>query len=68
MNWKIYTKAVPVEGGVAIRWFWRKPVSEGRGESPHGFITRAECEEDAVGHGYEKRGRSNSEGSPTQSE
>jgi hypothetical protein len=52
LNWKIYTKAVPVDGGVVIRWFWRKPVTEGRTESPHGFLTRAECEEDAMANGY----------------
>jgi hypothetical protein len=68
LNWKIYTKAVPVEDGVAIRWFWRKPVNEGRAESPHGFTTRAECEEDALLHGYEKADRSNSEAGPARSE
>jgi hypothetical protein len=52
LNWKIYTRAVSVEGGVRFRWFWRKPVTEGRTESPQGFVTRAECEEDAVRHGY----------------
>jgi hypothetical protein len=52
VNWKIYTKAVPVDGGVVIRWFWRKPVTEGRTESPLGFTTRAECVEDAMLHGY----------------
>jgi hypothetical protein len=58
LNWKIYTRAVPVEGGVAIRWFWRKPVVEGRTESPRGFTTRAECEEDAMLHGYRSPGAS----------
>ena len=54
MNWKIFTKPFAVEGGVLIRWFWRKPVSEGRMESAEGFTTRAECEEDAIEHGYPK--------------
>jgi hypothetical protein len=62
LNWKIYTKPVAVEGGVAIRWFWRKPVTEGRTESPHGYTTRAECEEDAMLHGYERPVRPISEG------
>jgi hypothetical protein len=57
LNWKIYTKTVPVDGGVVLRWFWRKPVTEGRTESPHGFTTRAECEEDAMLHGYRHPGR-----------
>ena len=52
MKWKIYTKRIPVDGGVATRWFWRKPVLESRRESPHGFVTRAECEDDATRHGY----------------
>jgi hypothetical protein len=68
LNWKIYTKAVSVEGGVAFRWFWRKPVTEGRAEAPHGFTTRAECEEDAMLHGYEKAARANPEGGPARSE
>jgi hypothetical protein len=59
LNWKIYTKAVSIDGGVVIRWFWRKPVTEGRNESPRGFTTRAECEEDAMLHGYPAPGRSN---------
>jgi hypothetical protein len=54
LNWKIFTRPVPVEGGVLIRWFWRKPVGEGRAESARGFITRGECEEDAMLHGYSR--------------
>jgi hypothetical protein len=68
LNWKIYTKAVPVEGGVVIRWFWRKPVTEGRTESPRGFTTRSECEEDATLHGYSKTARPDPEDRPTQHE
>jgi hypothetical protein len=52
LNWKIYTRPVTVDGGVVFRWFWRKPVTEGRTESPQGFTTRAECEDDATRHGY----------------
>ena len=37
---------------MVFRWFWRKPVTEGRTESPQGFTTRAECEDDATRHGY----------------
>jgi hypothetical protein len=68
LNWKIYTRAVPVEGGVAIRWFWRKPVVEGRTESARGFTTRAECEEDAKLHGYPAAGPSAAEDRPTSHE
>ena len=52
MQWRIFTKQIPVEGGVVLRWFWRKPVLEGREESPVGFVSRAECEVDAAKHGY----------------
>jgi hypothetical protein len=68
LNWKIYTKAVPVEDGVVTRWFWRKPVTEGRTESPHGFTTRAECEEDAVLHGYPASDRPDSDDRPAHRE
>jgi hypothetical protein len=61
LNWKIFTKAVAVEGGVVFRWFWRKPVTEGRMESPQGFTTRAECEDDAMRHGYSKTEAAQSE-------
>lgn len=53
MNWKIFTKQVETgEGGIAVRWFWRAPVLEGRRESPVGFTSRAACEADAAQHGY----------------
>ena len=52
MEWKIYTKLLPVDGGIVMRWFWRKPVTEGRTESSQGFTSRAECEADAARHGY----------------
>jgi hypothetical protein len=68
LNWKIYTRPVSVDGGVAIRWFWRKPVSEGRTESAHGFTTRAACEEDAITHGYPRAGGTPPEDRTTPSE
>ena len=52
MYWKIYTRKVETERGVQLRWFWRKPVLQGREESPVGFTSRAECEADARQHGY----------------
>ena len=53
MNWKIYTKVIETgDGGVATRWFWRKPVMEGRTESQVGFTSREACEADAKLHGY----------------
>ncbi len=52
MQWKIYTKLVPIDHGVALRWFWRKPVIDGRTESRQGFLSRSECEDDAVQNGY----------------
>ena len=53
MQWKIYTKPVETDdGGIALRWFWRKPVAEGRQESAVGFTTRNACEADAAKHGY----------------
>ena len=52
MYWEIYTKKIADDGGVQIRWFWRKPVLEGREESAFGFMSRAECEADARKHGY----------------
>lgn len=54
VNWKIYTKQIAIEGGVVLRWFWRKPVGQGREESARGFTTRAECEADAARHGYRR--------------
>ena len=30
MQWKIYTKLVPIDRGVALQWFWRKPLTESR--------------------------------------
>lgn len=68
MNWKIYTRPVTVAGGVMIRWFWRKPVTEGRVESANGFTTRAECEEDAVMHGYRRPAATIPDDRPKQSE
>jgi hypothetical protein len=42
MKWKIYTKTVETEdGGLALRWFWCKPVLEGRDESSDGFTSHA---------------------------
>lgn len=53
MLWRIYTKPVETEdGGIALRWFWRSPVLEGRNESPVGFTTRDACVADARLHGY----------------
>ena len=52
MNWKIFTRKIEVDGGIEIRWFWRKPVREGREESPAGFTSRGLCEADARKHGY----------------
>ena len=52
MKWKIYTKQIATDGGVMLRWFWRKPVLEGRQESPQGFTSRGECEADAARHGF----------------
>ena len=53
MKWKIYTKMVETEdGGLGTRWFWRKPVLEGRAESPGGFTSQEACEADAARHGY----------------
>ena len=52
VNWKIYTKVVTEDGGIATRWFWRSPVMEGRRESPIGFPNREACVADAARHGY----------------
>ncbi|HYC44285.1 MAG TPA: hypothetical protein VED01_02265 [Burkholderiales bacterium] len=52
MDWKIFTRKIEVDGGVQLRWYWRKPVSEGREESPVGFTSRTQCEGDARKHGY----------------
>ena len=53
MYWKIYTKKIETERGIQTRWFWRKPVLQGREESAAGFTSRAECEADARKHGYD---------------
>ena len=53
MNWKIFTKMVEVDdGGIAMRWYWRKPALDGRQESALGFTTRNACVADAQQHGY----------------
>ena len=68
MNWKIFTRPVAVDHGIVIRWFWRKPVTQGRAESQRGFTTRAECEEDAMLNGYSKTEAVETGENPTPSE
>ena len=53
MRWQIYTKLVPIDGGVAFRWYWRDP--EGR-ESTSSFVSRIACERDASARGYMNTG------------
>ena len=50
MRWHIYTKLVPIDGGMGLRWFWRNPATSV--ESSHGFLSRAECEENACASGF----------------
>ena len=50
MRWRIYTKLVPVDGGIALRWYWRNPTNAL--ESARGFILRSECEADARANGF----------------
>ena len=50
MSWQIYTKPIEIEGGTALRWFWREPRSWR--ESPVGFTSYAACAADAARYGY----------------
>jgi hypothetical protein len=52
VNWRIDTRLVNIAGGVETRWFWRKLGRAGLVESPGGFLSRGDCEEDAAKHGY----------------
>jgi hypothetical protein len=52
MLWKIYPKLVRTDAAIGDRWFWRKPVVEGRSESAVGFLTRDACVANALKHGY----------------
>jgi hypothetical protein len=53
MHWKIFTRMVAVhDDGIGLRWFWRRPAADARGQSSAGFATRPACEADARQHGY----------------
>lgn len=50
MTFTMHTKIVEIDGGIALRWFWRD--LETFQESPVGFLDRTSCEADAVSRGY----------------
>lgn len=51
MRWKIYTRPTTTSDGIAVRWFWCAIDRDGTRES-HGFVSRAQCVEDARRNGY----------------
>ena len=51
MRWRVYTKLVSDSDRVFTRWYWRKETPEGAEESAEGFLTRVQCEADAVKYG-----------------
>ena len=51
MGWRVYTKVVEVASGVSIRWYWSRDVAGSAEESTHGFVSRSDCEADAIAKG-----------------
>ena len=51
MRWRVYTKVLISEATVCVPWYWCKETPEGNEESAEGFLSRSECEADAVKHG-----------------
>jgi len=51
MRWRVYTKRLLERTGVSVRWFWCAQLPHGTLESRLGFLSRAECEADAVKRG-----------------
>jgi hypothetical protein len=51
MQWRVYTKLVRAADRVAMRWYWCRELPEAKEESAEGFVSRLQCEADAVKHG-----------------
>ena len=51
MVWRTFTKLVHSERGVSALWFWRNETRDAVQESSRGFLSRAECEADALRSG-----------------
>jgi hypothetical protein len=55
MSWRVYTRPTTSANGIAIRWYWCSKLPHGTYESREGFLTRPQCEADAIKHGCRRQ-------------